>query len=371
MGYSYSNIQLKKGSLPIDPEKIAEKLAAEYRLKRTESRDDADVTVAIGPENADPWITIVSDVFDEDLEKSCSIAKALSEEYRTEAIAISCFDSDYLCLNLLDVQNNVDAWAACGCFPEGKAPRRSNIAAWKAYIPDVEAMRRVMREHYDFAEECLGGLEEILLLPEAQGQVCVDFAGPEQGYRCWYYTAETAGTSGTPTTIRPASYSRSIGFDRYSYAGFHNIAAASRGAGVLFSGKAVTSGNVDIREAWIEIKDKRGKLTGVPIEWKYKYQGRIESRITTGNPVELKKVTLSDGEQGFYGEAPDVRFLETNWDGLPMSKARRMYYDREILIRFYAIRKCPEGVSPGSFKVTLIPLQNPEGRGTHEAEFWG
>ena len=142
MGYSYSNIQLKKGSLPIDPEKIAEKLAAEYRLKRTESRDDADVTVAIGPENADPWITIVSDIFDEDLEKSCSIAKALSEEYLTEAIAISCFDSDYLCLNLLDVQNNVDAWAACGCFPEGKAPRRSNIAAWKAYIPDVEAMRR-------------------------------------------------------------------------------------------------------------------------------------------------------------------------------------------------------------------------------------
>ncbi len=60
MGYSYSNIQLKKGSLPIDPEKIAEKLAAEYRLKRTESRDDADVTVAIGPENAAPWITIVS-----------------------------------------------------------------------------------------------------------------------------------------------------------------------------------------------------------------------------------------------------------------------------------------------------------------------
>ena len=125
MGYSYSNIQLKKGSLPIDPEKIAEKLAAEYRLKRTESRDDADVTVAIGPENADPWITIVSEIFDEDLEKSCSIAKALSEEYRTEAIAISCFDSDYLCLNLLDVQNNVDAWAACGCFPEGRSQRPS------------------------------------------------------------------------------------------------------------------------------------------------------------------------------------------------------------------------------------------------------
>ena len=106
------------------------------------------------------------------------------------------------------------------------------------------------------------------------------------------------------------AFFRVIGFDWYSYAGFHNIAAASRGAGVLFSGKAVTSGNVDIREAWIEIKDKRGKLTGVPIEWKYKYQGRIENRICTGNPVELKKVTLSDGEQGFYGEAPDVRFLE-------------------------------------------------------------
>ena len=77
MGYSYSNIQLKAGSRPVDAAKIAEMLAAGHKLKKADSPEEADVVIAVGPENAGGWVTIVSDTFDQDLEACCKAAKSL------------------------------------------------------------------------------------------------------------------------------------------------------------------------------------------------------------------------------------------------------------------------------------------------------
>ena len=354
MGYSYSNIQLKAGGRPVDAAKIAEMLAAGHKLKKADSPEGADVVIAVGPENAGGWVTIVSDTFDQDLEACCKAAKALSEEYGTQAIAISCLDSDYLCLNLLDVQNNVDAWAASGKYPEGKAPRRSSLNAWEGYVTDVAAMRQVMRSYHSFAEECLDDLEDILGLPVSQGQCCVDDADPEKGFTCFYYAAEAAKSAEGMTVFKPSAFTgRGYGFKGVNLTSFVNYSGASRGVGVVFAGPGISQGNVAIPNMWIQIHDRR------------------RSKCI---PVELKEVTLKNGEKGLYGEAPEVRIRETVPDGLPMSKARELYWDRMIIVRYDAARKCAEDADPGTIQVCLIPLQNRAGAGVkplYYEEGWG
>ena len=356
MGYSYSNIQLKAGETPVDAGEIAEMLAAGYKLKKADSPEDADVVIAVSPENAGGWVTIVSDTFDQDLEACCKTAKTLSEKYQAEAIAISCIDSDYLCLNLLDVQNNVDAWAASGKYPEGKAPRRSSLNAWEGYVTDVPAMRQVMRSYHSFAEECLDDLEDILGLPASQGLCCVDDADPEKGFTCFYYAAETVKSAEGLTIFKPSVHTwRNYHFKSINLVNFLNYSGASRGVGVVFAGPGISQGNVGLPHIWIQMYERR-------------------KRGFTMTPVELKEVTLKNGEKGLYGEAPKVRIRETVPDGLPMSKAMERYRECEVIVRYDAVRKCAEDADPGTIQVCLIPLQNRAGAGVkalpHE-EGWG
>ena len=351
MGYSYSNIQLKRGNREISAEEIAGILAEGLKLKKADSLAEADVITAVGPADGGQWITIVSDVFDQDIDKCCETATTLSEKYGTEVIAISCVDSDYLCLNLVDAPNRVDAWAACGRFPDGKAPRRSNLANWKGYVPDVDAMRQVMRSCYSFAEECLDDLEGMLSLPAEQGRCCTDQADPEKGYRCFYYTAKKSEAAEEPTVFKPSAFTgRSYGFQGVSnYVDFVNHSGASRGVGVFIGGPAIVSGQVRIESAWIQMKDRRGKRMRVP--------------------VELKETAFDNGVTGLYGTAPDIRIRETIPDGLPLRKATEMYYDRMITVRFEPVRACDEGTEPGFLQVTLIPLRNPAGQGSQMLAF--
>ena len=169
MGYSFSNIQIKNKGQAVDVDRVLEVLTAGKNLRKAKPEEEADILIVIHPGKDDGWTTVVSDLIDQDERELNACARRLSEAFRTEALIIGCFDSDYLFLNLLDTRNDVDIWAACGHYP-GKAPRRSNYKAWKDYVTDVNAFREAMRKDRVFAEECLEEVEPILNLPTAQSQ---------------------------------------------------------------------------------------------------------------------------------------------------------------------------------------------------------
>ncbi len=149
MGFSFTNIQLRRFAAFSEPamDGLADRIAREYALKPVSSPDEADVVTAIYHPAGGEWITIVSDVFDGDPEKQTALAKAFSQEYDVPALAISCFDSDYLMLNWLDENRGQDFFASSGSAAAIglKGARRSNFAAWRKVLTDAEGFRAAMR----------------------------------------------------------------------------------------------------------------------------------------------------------------------------------------------------------------------------------
>ena len=166
MGSWFSNLQIRltEPEHPFAADRIADLLTQTLDLSLTD-KNDADIAITILiPENSQ-WLTVTSDLIDGNTDSLLHAAKNISEELKTEVLAISCFDSDYLFLNLIDFQNELDAWASCGRYPDGKAPRKSNFNAWKTHVSDASAFRRIMRAKYILAEECLSAIEPLLSLP--------------------------------------------------------------------------------------------------------------------------------------------------------------------------------------------------------------
>lgn len=144
MGLSFSNIHVRM-ERSLDEAlagRIAEILMRGADAEPVADASEADVMVRVCAGKDSPWVTVLADSIDDDLEEQLLKTRALSEALEARTLAIACSDSDYLCLNLVDAKTKTDIWAAHGKFPFGKAPRRSNPAAWKAYVKDDATLRR-------------------------------------------------------------------------------------------------------------------------------------------------------------------------------------------------------------------------------------
>lgn len=193
MGYSFSNIQLKKNGAfsSQKADALAFLTTMGKGLSLTENRDEADLGLTVVWNDESPWIAVVSDFFDEDPPALLAAAKTLSRQMSTTALAIYCYDSDYLFLNLIDAPKNVDIWANCGTFPDGSVPRRSSFYAWRRYVNDVDAFSDAMREERAFAEECLYDVEPMLALPSSQSIFGVGEELKDYSTRQYFYVAES------------------------------------------------------------------------------------------------------------------------------------------------------------------------------------
>lgn len=110
MGYSFANIQIrKKYGETWEAKRIADILTSGRKLTAIQESESPDVIIDVGTDSESPWITVVSDLFDEDSEQCGLFAKLLSEKLKTPTIAVYDFDSDYLFLNLLDTEKATDA----------------------------------------------------------------------------------------------------------------------------------------------------------------------------------------------------------------------------------------------------------------------
>ena len=341
MGYSFANIQIRKlsGTAP-DAEQIAGILTAGRKVAEAAEGEAADIVIDILQETDSPWITVVSDLFDEDNEECIRSAGQLSGALQTQALAVYCFDSDYLFLNLLDAEKGTDAWAACGHFPLGKAPRRSNFSAWKNDVTDVSALRQVMQKHYVFAEECLEGLTDILSLPVSQSGRCMDSAAPASGVRRFRYRLTEAFEPGKLPVFICDFPSVSYAFGTDNIVSFSSKGGASRGVGVFFGGPCLASRLVEIESVSIEQQDGRGGRTKLP--------------------VYLKQTAFKSGQTGWYCELPEVSIPQAVPSGLPWKKAMDLRFQKMINVRFRLLRtfRAEYAERLGELRIALIPLKN-------------
>lgn len=340
MGYSFANIQIRKtDGKDTDAQRIADILTSGKKLTAVPEGESADILIDVLSDSESPWITVVSDLFDEDSEQCVLFAKLLSEKLKTPTIAIYDFDSDYLFLNLLDAEKATDAWAACGRFPFGRAPRRSNFSAWRGYVPDTEAFRKVMRGPYTFAEECLEGAAQMLSLPVSQSARCMESA-PLHGIQRFRYRLAEAPETGKQPEFFLTHWPISYGFGSANILSFSNEGGASRGVGVFLGGPCLESRLVEIESVFIC----------------QEYFGAERMEL----PLQLKQTTFRSGQTGWYCELPDFPIPPAAPRNLPWKKAMRMEFQRQITLRFRLLRtfRAETADRLGELRVTLIPLKN-------------
>lgn len=344
MGSWFSNIQIKCADArdSLSAEHIVQMFAQKHNLEKAD-KEVADMELAVFRPQNSSWMTVVSDLIDGDAEILLALAKEISRELKTEVLAISCFDSDYLFLNLLDVQNGVDAWASCGSFPGGKAPRRSNFAAWKASIGDMESFRTAMRSKYTFAEECLYAVEPLLGLPVAQSMRGEpDSAEAVHVYFKYSQKEERVCPPAFGCRIREIFYR--VG-ENPNVVSFQNQGGASRGVAVCFTGPCIHDRQAEVTSVCLQLHDHRG-------EWVFV-------------PVNLQMIEFSDGIQRLYGECRDVRIPPAVSEKLPLKKKMDLEFQRSISIRFSVTDKGRAGNADnrlGDLHVVAIPLQNFSGQ---------
>ncbi len=344
MGYSFTNIQIRNTSEPIDPYRLVSVLTDGKKLRRLEKAEGADIVIVILPGKEGGWLTISSDLFEDDYEQTTSLAKKFSGLLQRETMVIGCFDSDYLFLNLLDERSGTDAWAACGSYPGGDAHRRSSYTAWKNHVADVQAFKKAMRMSSPFAEDCLEKLEPVLSLPATQARVCAEIALEDETAQCFCFALKEGESKQEPPRfatdrIRPICYY----FHRDNVVGFLNEGGPSRGVGVFFCGPAIDQHMVEIESVFIQMRAPHESWTMIP--------------------VEIKEIPAEDGRRWLGGTAPDVPIPKAVPQGLSWKKTMDMEFERGIRVRFKLIHKTDVPQDENQLlQVTLVPLENNAGQ---------
>lgn len=350
MGSWFSNLQIRltEPEHPFAADRIADLLTQTLDLSLTD-KNDADIAITILiPENSQ-WLTVTSDLIDGNTDSLLHAAKNISEELKTEVLAISCFDSDYLFLNLIDFQNELDAWASCGRYPDGKAPRKSNFNAWKTHVSDASAFRRIMRAKYILAEECLSAIEPLLSLPVVQS-MCTSEDEPDCGeIRNYYFKYNQKDPSVRPPVFDLLSYSSyfDVGDEKNgsNLISFLNKGAASRGVAVFLTGPCITEHQVEVTSVSLQFRDNHDN-------WNFL-------------PVDIRMTTFDNGLTGFYGECPDIRIPPAVSENLPWQRKMQLEHQRSISVRFTLSAAVPGSPSDKQFdllQVSLVPLENFSGQ---------
>lgn len=185
MGMFFSNIHCRKNN-SADFQAVRDAMIkmmadAGYRLADTECDD---CTMYICTSNCG-WVSVYSDAFSfNDPNETKEIIEPLSETLHTDVMAVSCFDSDYLFMHLINTADQTDAWANVGINPFGPMPRRSDLARWKNKVSDFEAFKAAVCDEYVFAEDVFYSIDSLIDLPAAHACLCDDlfFDSDEEGF---------------------------------------------------------------------------------------------------------------------------------------------------------------------------------------------
>lgn len=345
MGSWFSNMHIRKNHTASE-QKVAdcirEWIAAKQYIPCT-SEMDADGAVAIVTGEECQWISVYSDLLSfEDPGKYTEIATPLSAELHTDVLGISCFDSDYLYLNLVNRAEKLDAWIGIGS-PSGLGiKRRSGLVAWKKRVSDYKAFTESTKKEYVCAEEYLAEAEKFLALPALQSSAAYEYLKDfelDKHAKYFYFKLPDALKTKDPVKLVPNMYSAMpCSLEKPSVVDGINVGGESRGLSVYFLGPYVENDEITFSDVCF-------------VKWK--------NNQTESLPFELTKVQLSDGQWAYCYHDPGFRIPPKVDDRLPVSKRLRVEKEHCIIVRFV-----PHGNPKKLLDITvaLVPDKNPEGQ---------
>lgn len=337
MGYSCAQLHVRRSALRDEADVVSamNDVLARRGCSPVASAKEGDVAVSLLAPPGSPWISLFADPWEGDPDALLSDARALSESLETDALAVACFDSDYLFLNLINAAAGVDAWAGVGSAAGLGIRRRTGLGAWRGAVSDWDAFRTCVRARYICAEECLMPLAPHLALSEAQ--LYLDARTP--GARLLYYALPVRETDeltrlrleGTPCV--PCEPGKSAVLTAL------NEGRASRGLAVAFTGSYVEAEEITFSDVEVYRCGRNG-------QWGH-------------TPLTLEKRRDSRGAWMYYGELPDCEIPPKVKDGLPLRKKLDASFERTICLRF-----TPHGNRRKFMDITVhfIPLQNWKGQ---------
>lgn len=345
MGSWFSNIHIRKNETATEEtvEKCIDKFMASKQYLPCTSETDADGAIAIVASEDCCWISIYSDLLSiEEPSKCAEIMVSLSSELQTDALGISCFDSDYLYLNLINTSDKTDAWIGIGSASGLGIKRRSGLSAWKKKVSDFQAFSESAKKKYVFAEEFLAMVERCLELPTIQSSASYeylrDFELDKKAKHFYFKHPDEMKTKELPVLVQRTSSLDPCFLDKPSSINGLNIGGKSKGLSVFFIGPYVEHDEITFSDvAFI----------------------RFKNNCPENNPIELKKVQLTDGQWAYFYHAPDFEIPQKVDERLPVKKRMDAEFERSFAVRFV-----PHGNPRKILDITvvLVPDENPAGQ---------
>lgn len=345
MGSWFSNLHIRKNEA-VTKENVAAYIrrimaAQGFLPVATEGEADAAFAVLDG-ENAS-WISVYSDfVTLEDPAQFGNIARPMSAELGADVLGIACFDSDYLCLSLINAGDKTDAWAGVGSAAGLGIRRRTNLSAWRKKILDFASYKNSIRKKYDFAEDVLAEIEPSLELPQMRSMA--DYETLEElGLRdvadyLWFKKPETVKNCEPPRLTLHCAPGTPCFPDHPFVVDALNVGGAARGLSVYFLGP------------WVEKND----LTLAEVSFVTSRKGEHKHK-----PFRPEKIQLPDGQWALFHHDPGFRIPPKVAESLPLMKRAHTDMDNSFGVRFMPRGNCRKVLD---ITVVLVPDKNPAGQ---------
>ena len=177
MGSWFSNFHVRK-TKQVTLETVLDcivKQMAQRGYHITELEDEADSIATVVSKEDSQWISFCTDSCSHDDPESCArIAGPISELLHTDVMGIACFDSDYLYLNLINSQQQLDSWIAIGSGKDFGIARRNNLASWKKKVADYPDFSAKAKHKYVLTDVFLEDAAANLGLEYCQSSLCAD-----------------------------------------------------------------------------------------------------------------------------------------------------------------------------------------------------
>lgn len=344
MGSTFSNISIRKNSF-LTQEIVAESLSTILMDRGfiRSAKDSADISFAVFSLPSSQWFTVCENgmLFD-DFNEQLDIANLLSAKLNSDVLRISCFDSDYIYLNLLNPQKKLDAWASVGNSTGLGIRRRTGVSAWKALVSDVSKFKQALKKQYVFAEEVLEEVSAELELPHTQSFSEFDYLAdtlPSCDITYLYFSMPASHSSTEPPTLEHYTYGlMPCTSGRPTVVSCINKGGAGKGIEIFILGKSIEHYDITFTEVTLA------------------YWNRARQQDHT--PVVLEKRQMPDGSIGYYGEVRNFRIPEKVSSVLP--SAVRVKKESDLHFWFRCVPQYTDTVSI-KLKIIVRPIQNPDG----------
>lgn len=351
MGSWFSNIHVRKSETATEEtigKWIGEYMASKHYLPSA-SDIGADGAVAVAASEDLQWISIYSDLLSlEDPRAFTEIAVPLSSALHADVLGISCFDSDYLYLNLINTAEKTDAWLGIGRASGLGIKRRSGWSAWKKKVSDFSSFSEIAKKKFVFAEDFLAEAVPYLGIPEAQSMASYEYLkefGLDKKAKYFYFKLPDEMKNEEPVKLVPDAYSAMPCFlDKPSSVEAINVGGASKGLAVYFLGPYVENDEITFYDvSFVKWRNDRAEFV----------------------PFDLTKIQLADGQWAYYYHDPDFRIPPKVDDRLPAIKRERMARERKIIVRFF-----PHGNQRKILDITVVLVPDGNLKGQAEWNAW-